>query len=165
VSLSPEREASLRAAVRRDLSPRASVAWLKSTVAVALGGAVSLLACGQFGVGHTVYAEAYSQWMHATFGGFWCVAACGVHFAVLPALVLRLLAGGLQFRAILRDYPYIPMTCMVVAGAYLSAVGQYWNGFVWLALWAVAAATTFYALTSVMTGRVRELLAKPSRIA
>lgn len=141
--LSPEREKLLCNRVARDLEPKVRIVWLKSAVAIAVGGGVSLLVCAQFGVGQTQLAESYNAWLHSTFGGFWCMVACALHFAVLPAFVLRLLCNGLQFRAIHKRYAYIPLSLLATAGALLSQFGGYAHGFLELMTWTLSAVGTF----------------------
>lgn len=155
--LNDEREAALRACVAKDLSPAALTVWTKSLVAVALGGGVSLLVCGQFGVEHAALAEQYNAWLHRTFGGQWCVVACATHFAVLPALFLRILAGGLQFRAVVKRHLHAPLGSLALAGISLSSVGGYAQGFLDLALWMAAALAAFSLSTQLIAVPWRRL--------
>lgn len=88
--------------VAQDLKPSLRTVHLKVGLAAILGGLLSLTVCGQFGIGWTSFAEAFSEKVHTTMDPIACALLCGGLFAIFPATLLRLLCAPMQFRTIVR---------------------------------------------------------------
>ena len=83
--------------VMADLEPKALTVYLKTGLAILLGGVTSMFFCGQFGVGITGFAQDLNQNIHHTMGSVGCAALCGSLFAILPVFVLRAVCSPMQF--------------------------------------------------------------------
>ena len=59
---------SIESAVLRDLEPPLALVHLKTAAAAILGSLLSLAICGQFGIGFTSFADAFSHEIHARMG-------------------------------------------------------------------------------------------------
>jgi hypothetical protein len=94
-------EESLIERIESDLKPSFLTVQTKVGASAIIGGVLSLFVCGQFGIGFTSFAEAFSQKIHANMDPFACALICGATFAIFPVLILRLfLCHPLQFKAI-----------------------------------------------------------------
>lgn len=142
-----ELEASVRDKIRRDLHPSLRVVYLKSGLATVFGGALSLLVCGQFGVGVTHAAMHWNREMHGHVSDLASAVACGIVFAILPPFLLRLFCSPLQFRVITRRSAHAVVVWLVGLGAVLSHYGQSGLPFLEFVLWSAATIGTFLILS------------------
>lgn len=132
--------------VHRDLEPSDGTAYRKTGVALLVGGALSLFLCGQFGMGLTPVASSFSHSVHHGMGPFWCAALCGALFAIVPVLILRVLASPVQFRALLRKKWQPQILWTISIGALLSYHGAFGFELVAVVIWACAAYAVFRGL-------------------
>jgi hypothetical protein len=90
------------------------------------------------------------HWLMGVAGFFGCTALCGVLFAAIPVVTLRLVSSGIQFQALIRK------EWTAIAGWILAfgAVVVYQNDRsdpVWiLLLWGLAAIASFGALSRLL---------------
>lgn len=121
----PQRlDLAVESAVLRDLEPPIALVHVKAAAAAILGSLLSLAVCGQFGIGFTSLADAFSHAIHAEMGLVPCALICGALFAIFPVALLRLaLCNVIQFRAIFRRH-------FNVMGAWFAGVGgiMAWQG-------------------------------------
>lgn len=143
VELSEKLSNEVQRRIIRDLRPSLWVVYLKSGLAVGAGGAISLLLCGQFGVGITHASLHLNNELHAHVHDFWGALACGVIFALIPPFVLRLLSSPLQFRLITRKSFHSALVWLVGLGAILTHHGETVVEFYGFLIWAGAAFFTF----------------------
>lgn len=141
--LSPKARQRIFDTVLGEIEPSRLRIYGKTGLAVALGGILSLVVCGQFGVGMTSLAEHIHHGLQRHFGSLVCALACGVFFAALPVLVLRLLCRAVEFRAITRKGKYAPVIWLLGLGGALALHGDHGKEFIELAAWAIAAVATF----------------------
>lgn len=134
---------SVRNRLLKDMRPGAATVYLKSGLAVILGGALSLIVCGQFGVGITHAALHFADQFHTHGTSVRSVLMCGVAFAILPPFVLRLICTPLQFRFLTRNTFAPALIWLVGLGAVLAHHGETAVEAFRFGLWAMAAFGTF----------------------
>lgn len=126
--------------VLRDLEPSLLSVHAKVGVSALVGGVLSLMLCGQFGIGVTSWAEMLNHRMHAHLDSVTCALACGVMYAIFPIIVLRFfLTPPLQFRVILRRYQPVLLLWFAGFGGVLTLFGDHGQGIIEYAAWVVAA--------------------------
>ena len=132
--------------VKRDLEPSRWVVHAKVATAVAVGGGSSLFLCGQMGLGLSPLAETvHGLLMH--YGGFWgCTVVCGVLFAILPVVLLKILSSKLQYLVLLRHEWRAIFGWLMAFGCYLVFRNQQTEVTLTLVLWVTPAFMSFYAL-------------------
>lgn len=129
--------------VSRDLRPKRATVHAKIGGAVAVGGAGSLFLCGQLGFGLSSLAETVHIALMDAAGFLGCTVLCGVVFALVPVLMLRLVSSPLQFLVLIRKEWTVAATWMAVFGVAVSLRnGRADEGWV-LLLWATAAVVSF----------------------
>jgi hypothetical protein len=147
----PERiQEAIMSMVRQDLEPSFIATFLKTGVGVVFGGLISLLICGQFGLGMTPFAQDFNHTLHTQSGALVCAAICGSLFAVIPVLLLRLLCRPMQFRAIVRKSWLAPALWLGSFGALLSYHGEFGNAFVNFVAWSVSAYFVYLLIGRVL---------------
>lgn len=161
VDLSEKLSASVREQILRDMRPSLAIIYLKSGLAVGLGGAISLLLCGQFGVGITHASLHFTNELHAHAHDFWGALACGIIFAIIPPFILRLLSSPLQFRLITRKSFHSSVVWLVGLGAILAHHGETIIEVYSFLIWAGGAFLTFMIISRIID-RVAQGFALPS---
>lgn len=136
----------VKSRIMADMRPRPLTILWKSGLAVLAGGLLSLLACGQFGVGITHAALHFNQELHTHGTSIGSALLCGIAFALIPPFFLRLFCSSLQFRFIIRKSPAFAMVWLVGLGAVLAHHGQTAVELAVFVLWATASVTTFVAV-------------------
>ena len=105
--------------VRRDLQPTYwAVAWRVAS-SLAIGGFLSMIFCGQFGIGFSEMARHLNHAIHAHMGAVQCAIICGATFAIAPVLVLRGFCTGILFRKIIREYGMVQAALLVPIGIFM----------------------------------------------
>jgi hypothetical protein len=137
----------ITARILRDLSPRPLVVHTKVAASAAFGGGASLLLCGQFGLGLTTFAENFNHLVHTHTNSVACALICGSLFAVLPALLLRILCPYLQFKAIVRRQWRVLVLWFGTVGAALAYLGDHGRTLLELGTWTIAAVVAFRLLS------------------
>ena len=126
--------------VEKDLKPTFLTVQTKVAVSAILGGVVSMFICGQFGIGFTSFAEAFTHHIHAYMNPFVCALVCGASYAVFPVLLLRLfLCNPLQFKAIIYRQQTSVFAWYVGFGSLLAYFGHHGTNLLNLFGWVVAA--------------------------
>lgn len=126
--------------VMRDLEPSMLAVHTRVGLAAVIGGLLSLVICGQFGVGVTSWADALNHRMHAHLDSLSCAAACGMMFAAFPVLFLRfLLTPPLLFRVILKKHQPALLVWFAGFGGILMLMGEHGQGVLEYCAWVVAA--------------------------
>lgn len=138
------------ARVRRDLTPGNLVVAAKTGLAVFVGGLLSLMVCAQFGIGFTGFSVELSHKVHVGTNSFVCALFCGAIFAVLPAVVLRLISSAMQFRYMLKKKWQVPVLWLVTAGALFSYHGSFGGEFINFFGWMVAAWITYRVIAGIV---------------
>jgi hypothetical protein len=125
--------------IKEDMHPPAWLVHAKVGASIAIGGFLSLFLCGQMGLGLSPLAYQ----VHAVLmdlGGMWgCTAICGALFALVPALFLRLLSSGMQYRIILRTRRPVVAGWLVATGTLLMLRNGPADVLISLALWSIPA--------------------------
>ncbi len=106
LDVSAKTQNAIRANVARDLAPSRVVVQAKVAGSLGVGGALSLTLCGQFGVGLTPWADELHGAVMSLSTFVPCMVLCGIIFAVLPVIALRLSCRPLEFRSIMRRRPF-----------------------------------------------------------
>ena len=129
--------------VKSDLQPSSwSVCW-RVVLSILLGGVLSLLFCGQFGVGFSNMAQHCNHTIHHHMGEFKCSMICGAIFSIAPIMVLRLLCSHLLFKKIIYGYSPISAVFLVVAGLIMFLKGSFMYEILSLTIWTVSAYATY----------------------
>ena len=139
-------EKKIKEHVHRDVSPSDGTAYRKSGIAFFFGGTLSLLLCGQFGMGLTSVASNINHTLHHSIGSLWCAAICGALFSIVPVLVLRVLSSPMQFRALLRKKWQPQLLWTVSIGVLLSYHGDFVFEFLAVIVWSTAAYAVFRSM-------------------
>lgn len=124
----------------RDLEPPLLAVELKLGLSALVGGFLSLVVCGQFGLGVTSWADALNHNLHAHAGPIPCALICGVLFAVFPIGILRfLLSSPLQFRVLMRHHQVSLLLWFAGLGGLLTLFGEHSQGIMEYTAWVIAA--------------------------
>lgn len=133
-----------------DLNPSLLTIYAKSGLSVAVGGGLSLFVCGQFGVSASHSAHHVHGHLIENMEGLACLLLCGALFAILPALMLRMISSPLQFRAITRKSFHAPLLWLVSIGGFLAYHGDEGRGILGFIAWSVAAWITFEGVARIL---------------
>ena len=141
-----EVKTSVRQVVARDLLPSLSDRVSRIGLSAILGSAASLTICGQFGIGLSGWANAFSSHIHESMSPWSCSVICGVLFAVFPVTVLRLLSSPMLFHVLFKKHYVEVYTLFTVLGGALAIFGHHGHEFFLFVIWMLAAlATTWLA--------------------
>lgn len=121
--------------VKKDLCPSRPTVHAKIGFSVSLGGLMSLFLCGQLGFGLTDFALQVHHLLMGT-AGFWgCTFVCGILFAIVPVVALRLITSSMQFNVLVRnEWKAISGWILLFGGiiAYMNNQSDpVWTVFVW----------------------------------
>ena len=145
---SKEADERIRTHVMQDLDPGVMTVLTKVGTAAAVGGLLSLLICGQFGVGISSLAEAFSATVHDSMGPLPCALICGTLYAVFPVAILRLLlCSPLQFKVIIHRRWSVVVLWLGGFGGVMAYFGHHGGDILTLSAWVIAAlaATNIFA--------------------
>ena len=159
---SPATEAAIYATVRCDLAPPSFLVHAKVASSVAVGGLTTLFLCGQFGLGLTEDAAEFHRLIMSHFGMLGCSLICGVLFAFIPVVVLRLWTSALQFRYITRRRFGVHVFWTAVFGTSLALASGRSNFMGDLPAWFFAAVFSLFALLRLVDSATN-LLASSNR--
>lgn len=136
--------------VKADLCPPRHVVHAKIGFAVTLGGLTTLFLCGQLGFGLSSLANLVHHWLMGIAGFLGCTMICGVLFAVIPVMTLRLMSSGIQFHLLTRkEWRAIAGWIMAFGGAVVYQNDQ--ADPIWiLLLWGLGAIASFGALSRIV---------------
>lgn len=148
---SPQVEELVTDYVMRDLNPSWLAAHTKVAAAAVTGGFLSLLVCGQFGVGITPFATAFSDQVHSRMGSMTCAITCGTFFALFPVAVLRFVfCRPLQFKAIIRRRWPTLVLWFGGLGGIMASMGHHGNHLPEFLAWVSAAILATNVLARAM---------------
>ena len=133
----------------RDMKPSLWTLSWKSGFSVVLGGTLSLLVCGQFGVGITHAAMHINNELHAHGHDHFPALLFGIAFALIPPFILRLICTSLQYRVITRK-PAAAFAWFVGLGLMMAHQGEVAFEAMTFVLWSAACAGTFQALSRII---------------
>lgn len=137
--------------VLRDLEPPASVVQAKVGTATIVGGVLSMLTCGQFGIGFTSFARAFSHNLHEHMGPLSCALICGLLYAIFPVSILRFaLCTTLQFKSLVRRRQWSIAAWFGGVGVTLAAFGHHGTGLAPLTAWLASALLSTYVLSRLV---------------
>jgi len=140
----------VRIRIVKDMEPSLLTIYWKCGLAVVLGGAISLLVCGQFGVGITHAAWHFNNELHAHIHDFGSALTCGIVFALIPPFILRLLCSPLQFRKMTRKSFHAAIVWFVGLGGALAHHGDVGASILMFVLWSVATLATFIGMSRLI---------------
>jgi len=143
-SMRSELAEAVRARILSDMRPSLPAIYLKSGLAVVLGGAASLLVCGQFGLGITHVAMHLNNQFHGHVDDLGSALGCGIIFALIPPCFLRLLCSPLQFQILTRRSLHAAFVWIVGLGGVLAHHGDTGIQILAFVIWCVAASGTFW---------------------
>jgi hypothetical protein len=137
--------------VLNDLDPSWMQVHMKVAIAAIIGGLVSLLICGQFGLGFTPIATVFNHMIHESMGPVPCAILCGTLYAIFPVAILRFgLCGPLQFRAITKRRWQAIVVWFGGFGAAMAHFGHHGNNIVTFAGWVTAAVVAANLIAHVL---------------
>jgi hypothetical protein len=134
----------------RDLAPGAAVVHGKVGLAAVLGGALSLVLCGQFGLGFTAFAQDFNHLVHSHTNSVACALICGSLFAVVPAALLWAICPPLQFKAIVHRHWRKLILWFGATGGLLAFLGDHGRTLLEFGTWMVAAVVAFRLLSALL---------------
>lgn len=132
--------------VKRDLEPNRLTVHAKIGFSVVAGGASSLFFCGQMGLGLSSLAHSVHEVLMDYGGYLGCTIWCGVLFALLPVVVLRLLTSHIQYHILLRKERSVIACWILACGFFLVLQSQASNALLAMVLWGLPAVLSFYLL-------------------
>ena len=138
--------ADIYAKVLGDLEPSLKVVHAKIGLSVGLGGLLSLLLCGQFGFGFGALSEMINASIMAQVGAGGCTAVCGILFAVVPVVTLRVLCPALQFLSIVKHQWHALLLWIAAFGTVLMIVNGVGNPLWEILVWTSAALLSFESI-------------------
>lgn len=141
---------SVRAVVARDLQPSVGRRVSFLLASAICGGLASLAVCGQFGIGLTSWASAFSSHIHENMPPWQCSVICGVLFAVFPVALLRLLTSPMFFHVLISRHFFQTSLVFGSTGALLAIFGHHGNTFVLLSIWILAAVVTTWSVSRLI---------------
>jgi len=131
--------------VKRDLVPPGWLVHAKVGGAVAGGGTLSLFLCGQMGLGFSPLANHVHGLLMDYAGLQGCTAVCGLLFALVPVLLLRVFSSSIQHLVLLRQKrPHI--AAWVLAFGLFLVLRNEREVMLTMAIWGVPAVLSFYML-------------------
>jgi len=125
-----------------DLEPSWTVVLFKSGIALIPGGVLSMVFCGQFGLGLSPLAVTFNHHIHHSVGPVACAVICGLLFSFVPILVLRSLCTAIQFRVLLRRH-LMPMVWFIAFAVIFASHGEIGADVLYLLIWLFAAVGSF----------------------
>lgn len=136
--------------VEADLCPTPRVVHSKIGFSVALGGLISLFLCGQLGFGLTDLALRVHHHIMGFVGFLGCTVVCGILFALVPAVTLRIISPALQFKVLIRNEWKAISGWILIFGGIISYMNNdsdpIWTVFVW----GIAAIGSFELFSNVL---------------
>ena len=141
---------SVRQRIVRDMQPSLLLVYLKCGAAVILSGLISLLVCGQFGVGVTHAAHHLHHQLHSHISDLTSALATGAVFALLAPFILKLLCSPLQFRYIARRGYHAALVWFVGLGGFLAHHGDVGTEITTFVAWSMATFLTFQVGTRLI---------------
>ena len=132
----------VKAKILSDLKPDLTEIFWKVGFSLAVGGWLTMIFCGQFGIGASSFAVKFNEHLHHQ-SGILCAVVCGVLFSVIPVVVLRFLSTAHKFQAMIRYQAWVTAVWMVAIAALLSYFGDMGTEFFYVSVWFVAALTTY----------------------
>ena len=163
VEVNEETRKKIYTYVRRDLEPSYwGVSWRVATSLI-IGGFLSMIFCGQFGIGFSEMARNFNHAIHAGMGAVQCAIICGFTFAIAPVLVLRVICSGILFRKIIREYGMVQAALLVPLGIFMYTQGTLMNELINISIWASSAYIT-YRLLGLIVDQAHQLFRSPNEI-
>ena len=125
--------------VMKDLNPSWISVQTRVGISTILGGILSLLVCGQFGIGITTFADILNDKIHHNLGPISCALICGSMYAVFPTLILRLFfTSALQFKVITHQRFLSVLAWFAGFGVVLIYFGHHGDGLLSLGFWTIS---------------------------
>ena len=136
--------------VKGDLVPPTWMVHAKVGGSVAVGGALSLFLCGQMGLGLSPLANhVHGLLMH--YGGpLGCTAVCGILFAIVPVLLLRIFSSKIQYHVLIRKKRPLIAGWVLAFGFFLALHNEQPDFILTMALWGVPAVLSFYIFAWIL---------------
>lgn len=136
--------------VKADLCPSRSVVHAKIGFSVALGGMISLFLCGQLGFGLSNLALIVHHQIMEVAGFLGCTVVCGILFALVPAVTLRIMSPPLQFKALIR-YEWKALSGWILLfGGIISYMNNDADPLWTLFVWGIAAIGSFELFSNTL---------------
>lgn len=143
MEISKKTEEKIYSYVKKDLTPSIWAVVSRIVISLSMGGFLSMMFCGQFGVGFSEMARHWNHTVHASMGSVQCAIICGSIFAIVPVLVLRSICSGLLFRKIIKGYGVAQGGLLTIMGIAMYSQGTFMNEAINISLWAASAYITY----------------------
>ncbi|MBC7659582.1 MAG: hypothetical protein H7249_07725 [Chitinophagaceae bacterium] len=142
-TLSVRTSNKVKDAIIQDMNPSQLTVHTKLSIAVLIGGVMSVAICGQFGFGVTEWAETMSHSLHESMAPIPCALICGALYAFFPTLILRLiLCSPMQFKIIVKHNFWSVLFWYCLVGITLAYTGDHGQGIWELSSWIGSALLT-----------------------
>ncbi len=122
--IAPASEQAILRKVFYDIEPPVWMVHAKIGGSIAMGGVVSLLICGQFGMSLTPLADHFERHLASLMGLLGCSVTCGLLFAIVPAALLRFVSSPLQFYVLTRRNQPVILGWIVATGFVLMRLSR-----------------------------------------
>lgn len=136
--------------IKADLCPSRPVVHAKIGFSVALGGLISLFLCGQLGFGLSNLALRVHHEIMDVAGFLGCTVVCGILFALVPALTLRIMSPPLQFKALIRHEWKALSGWILLFGGIIAYMNNDADPIWTLFVWGIAAIGSFELFSNVL---------------
>lgn len=137
--------------VKADLSPSPLVVHAKIGFSVGLGGLISLFLCGQLGFGLSNLALRVHHQLMEVAGFLGCTVVCGILFALVPVLTLRMISSSLQFKVLIRKELKALSGWILLFGGIIAYMNNEADPIWILFIWGIAAISSFELLSHVLS--------------
>lgn len=137
--------------VQADLEPRLWAMIWRIGLSLSIGGVLSMVFCGQFGIGFTEMAHSVHHKAIGVLGPVQCAIFCGVVFAIAPVIVLRLLSSGMLFRQLILRHGLLTGIILLGVGSGMYLAGNYGQELLNVLVWALAAFASFKLTGLIIT--------------
>lgn len=112
--------------VANDINPSSTRVAIYLLYSFGVGGALSLLLCGQCGLGLSPIALKVSHEVHSQMHPIFCAIFCGGFFSIIPIIILKYKTHPLFFKALIRKDKLLVGAIIFVIGLTIYSHSN-WN--------------------------------------
>ncbi|MFK7872810.1 MAG: hypothetical protein AB8C84_06505 [Oligoflexales bacterium] len=129
--------------VHQDLHPSVwSVTW-RLGLSIFLGGFLSMIFCGQFGLGLSRMAQDTMHMVHSRYGSIRCSILCGMIFTLAPIVILKGICSRFLFRHVIWSYHFILFIFLNFFAFLIYMNGSVMNDVPHVFMWSLSAYISF----------------------